>query len=281
MVRDGFGDKFFCEDNLDEGPAEIKEKSLEEQWAEAHEDHEVFKPGLQVRVAYECLLHKLRYGEVGLVLGHVGGEVCVRLEKISAPVVMPAKILLSNSGAPKFKPLQTFLRKPQSEKQDMLRVVGVSDPTVEQIEVLLPSQAKLTDAEVDYFGHCCRWSLGLDEVREVQLAPCQLVGLLLDGYLEVEGSMGYEDPEAQQKRLRVCRNMYEVSQLMLVPIRGLHPEHFTLLVISKGDEEGVRYYDSLNELHEDCLRLAHYVLRILDIKFEIKTQFNESRQSGL
>ena len=52
-------------------------------------------------------------------------------------------------------------------------------------------------------------------------------------------------------------------------------------MISKGDEEGVRYYDSLNELHEDCLRLAHYVLRILDIKFEIKTQFNESRQSGL
>ena len=119
-----------------------------------------------------------------------------------------------------------------SLKVDMLRVLGISDPTTEQIEVLLLAKKRLSNAELDYFSVCCRWSLGLDEIRPFQYASCQLVELLLEGHLEVAGSMGLEDPEAQVKRVRVFKHMLEVSKLMLIPIRGMNPERVSLLARS-------------------------------------------------
>ena len=94
---------------------------------------------MEVRVAYEHVMHKLRYGQLGKVIGHKGGQVAVLLDKSFVPQVLPCEILVSTAGSPKFQALQTFLRKPMSLKVDMLRVLGVSDPTTEQIEVLLPA----------------------------------------------------------------------------------------------------------------------------------------------
>ena len=176
-----------------------KEKTLAEVWAEKHQDHEIFQKGASVRVAYEYVLHKLRYGHKGKVIGYADGEVCVNLEKSLVPVVMPAEILVRHHQTSKFHPLKTFIRTGHKVKEDMLRVIGISDPTIDGIEVLQPKQNRLSDKELDYFGHCCRWALGLDEVRQVQFAPCALVELLLDGVEEVEGSQGAEDPEAHKK----------------------------------------------------------------------------------
>ena len=111
---------------------------MAEEWAEAHEDHDVFNQGVEVRVAFEHMLHKLRYGQIGNVIGHVQGEVCVQLKNMGALVVMLGKILVSNAHAPKYQALKTFLRTPHKVKEDMLRVIGVSDPTIEQVEVLAP-----------------------------------------------------------------------------------------------------------------------------------------------
>ena len=159
-----------------------------------------FQKGAPVRVAYEHVLHKLRYGQKGEVVGYADGEVCVSLEKSLVPIVMPAEILVSDEKKAKFQALKTFLRTPHKTKEEMLRVLGVSDPTIENIEVLHPSEARLSDKQLDYFGHCCQWALGLDDVRDVQFAPCSFVELLLDGVEEVEGSQGAEDREAHEKK---------------------------------------------------------------------------------
>ena len=107
----GSGKKFFVQDEpVEDGCAEVKPKSFRQEWAEKHEDHPVFKKGLQVRVAYERLLHKLRYNQIGEVIGHKAGEVCVQLQESLTPTVIPAEILVSNSEAPNFKKLTTFLR---------------------------------------------------------------------------------------------------------------------------------------------------------------------------
>ena len=236
-----------------------------------------------MRVAYEHVLHKLRYGQKGEVVGYADGEVCVSLEKALVPIVMPAEILVSNAKTPKFQALKTFLRTSHKVKEDMLRVLGVSDPTAENIEVLHPNEKRLSDKELDYFGHCCQWALGLDEVRDVQFAPCSFVELLLDGVEEVEGSQGAEDCEAHEKRLRVIKWMAEKGQILLIPIRSRkQPEHFTLLAIRKDDERNkVRYFDSMHKMHEGCLLRARLVLALLDIDAEIKRQFNEFRQKGV
>ena len=74
---------FLSEDSEDE-EAE-KEKTLTEKWQEEHEEHEILWPGVEVRVAYEDLMHKLRYGGIGKVIGHKGGQVAVLLEKSFVP----------------------------------------------------------------------------------------------------------------------------------------------------------------------------------------------------
>ena len=270
---------FLQDDSDEDAVAEVKKKSVESHWAEQHEDHPICKKGAEVRVARENLMHQLRYSQIGKVIGHVDGEVCVRLDQVMAPVVMPAEILVSNKGAPEFKPLKTLLRTSHQVKKDLLKVIGVFDPTVEQVEVLTTQEKRLSDAELDTFLHCCRWALDLDEEKDLQIAPSKLVGLLLDGHLGIEGSQGAEDPEAHQKRLRVFRYMHKVSKVMLIPIRGEGPpQHFTLLVLRKGEEQCLRYYDSLIRLHEDCLSNAHHVLDILGIKAGITHQYNQSRQ---
>ena len=258
-----------------------KEKPLTEQWQSEHEEHAIFQPGVQVRVAYEHLMHKLRYGQVGKVIAHRQGEVLVMLDKSFAPLVLPAEILLSTAASPKYQQLQTFLRKSNTVKIEMLRVLGISNPAEDCIEVLLPNEERLSHVEVDYFGACCRWSLGLDENQQFQYASVWLLELLLQGYLGIQGSMGAESPEAHLKRMRVLKHMFQVSQLLLVPIRGVEPEHFTLLAVSKSDKIEVRYYDSLNQKHQDCLRKAGFVLKILGIQCEAISQFNESRQKGV
>ena len=212
---------------------------MKEQWSEQHQDHPVFQKGVEVRVAYEDLMHKLRYGQTGKVIGHVDGEVCVQLKGVEAPAVMPAEILVSNAGAPKFKPLRTFLRTTNEVKQSMLRLLGVTKPTEDNIEVLEVHMKTLSDFQLDTFIHCCRWALDLDEVKEIQIAPSKLVGLLLQGHLGF--GQGAEDAEAQKRRMRVFKYMHKVSKMMLIPIRGSGPpEHVTLLVLRKGEEPCVR-----------------------------------------
>ena len=75
---------------------------------------------------------------------------------------------------------------------------------------------------------------GLFSMLRVSWLSCRI-----EGHREVAGSMGLEDPEAQVKRVRVFKHMFEVSKLMLIPIRGLSPEHFSLLALSKSDKTEV------------------------------------------
>ena len=274
------------QDAPEEGVAEPGHKSMIEAWAEEHEDHEVFKPGVRIRVGYESLLHKLRYGLVGRVVGHRGGEVCCSLEGMLAPVVLSESLLVNIEGQPKPKPLKTFLRECQETKKNLLRVIGIQNPCEDGIEVTTLQQQDLSDVEVDYFCHVSRWSLGLNEVRQVQLAPVTLTSMLLEGHLQKAqsaGAIGMADPEAHVRRLRVFRHMFEVSELMVMPVRGLNPEHFTLLAVSKKQDEEVRvrYYDSLLRTHENCLENARSLLSILQVKPQIQDAFNQSFQTEL
>ena len=117
---------FSAQDSDSEQKVEVSaDQSLAEVWSEKHQDHAFFQKGAPVRVAYEHLLHKLRYGQKGEVVGYADGEVCVRLEKLLAPVVMPAEILVSDEKTPKFQALKTFLRTSNKVNEDMLRVLGV------------------------------------------------------------------------------------------------------------------------------------------------------------
>ena len=108
-----------------------------------------------MRVAYEHLMHKLRHGQQGEVIGYADGEVCVKLQQALVPIVMPAQILVSYTKPARFQPLKTFLRTPHKAKEDVLRVLGVSDPSAELIEIFVPKQHRLSDKELNYFGHCC------------------------------------------------------------------------------------------------------------------------------
>ena len=67
------------------------------------------------------------------------------------------------------------------------------------MEVQLQSKDPWTALVLLYFPavslQASMGALGLDEVRQVQFAPCSFVELLLDGVEEVEGSQGAEDPE--------------------------------------------------------------------------------------
>ena len=88
LAPDSGGICFVQDDPVEEGIAEVKPKSLRQEWAEQRQDHAVFKKGAQVRVACENLMHKLRYSQIGKVFGHVDGEVCVQLQASLALVVM-------------------------------------------------------------------------------------------------------------------------------------------------------------------------------------------------
>ena len=84
--------------------------------------------------------------------------------------------------------------------------------------------------------------------------------LLLEGLLKETGSLGAEDLAAHSKRIRVLKHMHKVSQVLLLIIRGRQPDNSTFLVVSQDQDWPVRYYDSLHELHVDCLRKAHILL---------------------
>ena len=71
-----------------------------ELWASRHEPHPVFEPGVNVRVAFEDLAHKLRYGQTGQVIGHSKGEVLVQLEHPFVPYVVDAKLWLAQQSLP-------------------------------------------------------------------------------------------------------------------------------------------------------------------------------------
>ena len=176
-----------------------------ELWASRHEPHPVCEPGVKVRVAFEDLAHKLRYGQTGQVIGHSKGEVLVQFEQPFVPFVVDAKLLVSTAGSPKYTPLRTFKNTAISLKRDMLRVLGISDPTEYKVEVYQVKRSMISDHELDIFGCCCRWALGLDEVRELQYADCALITLLLEGFLEIPGSFGMQVPEDHEKRMRVFK----------------------------------------------------------------------------
>ena len=100
---------FSAQDTDPEQNVEVFEKkTLAEVWGEKHQDHAFFQKGAPVRVAYEHVLHKLRYGQKGEVVGYADGEVCVSLEKALVPIVMPAEILVSDEKKAKFQALKTF-----------------------------------------------------------------------------------------------------------------------------------------------------------------------------
>ena len=252
-----------------------------ERWASQHEPHPIFQPGVKVRVAFEDLAHKLRYGKTGQVVGHSKGEVLVQLEQPFVPFVFDAKLLLSTAESPNYTPLKTFKNTTISLKRDMLRVLGISDPTAYKIEVYQTKREMISDAELDILGCCCRWALGFDEVRQLQYVDCQLTTLLVEGFLEIPNSQGMQVPEDHLKRMRAFQWMHEVSELLIIPIFSKSsPLHFSVLVIDKKNEPTVRYYESLVKMHEGCLVAARALLAILGIDAEIEQSFNVSRQQG-
>ena len=111
-----------------------------------------------------------------------------------------------------------------------------------------------------------------EDNAKVQYCPLSLSGALL------QGDQGLQDFVSKHHvRLQALKDTREVFEILLAPLLGVGPEHFTLLVV-QGEE--VRYYDSLQNQREACKDNVEAILRMMDLEQSLLERFNESRQSG-
>ena len=114
----------------------VRKLTLKEEWLAKREDHPDFKPNTRVRVVVETLIHKTRFGKEGRIVVVSDGSALIELQEIrvSAPVIIPIKLLCSVEQFVKATPLKTMLRVSIEAKQMILMEIGVSDPLAEQVD---------------------------------------------------------------------------------------------------------------------------------------------------
>lgn len=247
-----------------------------------------FKVGDRVRVAFEDVVHKLKFGSSGTVKSVVDEDhLAVDLDSGIAPVVLQADLLQDIGGKGKARQLRNLVRVPAKTKRLLLMAAGHEHPEETTLSQLRAQDKELLDEHVDLYGAIVRWTLDLLDEVEVQVVPLQLSRLVLEGHLkEPQGpyTLKPDLPEVHEKRLRCVRSMFKASKLMLVPLFGMNPGHFTLLAIEKkceGEEVAVRYYETLHKPHASCRRNAEAILEILGIDASNLKRTNMARQSGV
>ncbi len=83
-----------------------------------------------------------------------------------------------------------------------------------------------------------------------------------------------------ERHLRGVKKTLGLNDKLIIPVFGSSPQHYTLLVLDKsGSELEIRYYDSLNKMHKECLSNAKKFTQLLGLEKAFpKRRRNESRQ---
>lgn len=238
------------------------------------------------RVSHEDHVHKLKYGASGSVFKvidehHIEGK----LEAGLAVITLPTFLLEKTAGLRKAEPLKNLTRITMSEKRSLLMEIGIDGRSEATVEALKVKDKEAADQHVDLYAAIVRWSFGLLESSKVQYVELILSRLVLEDDLQSPQGpyiLQPKDEVVAQKRLRILRKMLSLSEVMVMPVYGQGPRHFTLLVLRKreGGAVEVSYYDSLHVLHGDCLRNAKALCELLAVSAEV-LRINTARQTGV
>ena len=217
--------------------------------------------GDRFRVSHEDYVHKLKYGASGCVIkmideNHIEGK----LESGLAVVKLPTFLLESVKGLKKAEPLKNLARIAMSEKRSLLMEIGIERPIDASVEALKAKDKEAADQHVDLCAAIVRWSLGLLESSKVQYVELTLSRLVLEDHLQTPQGPYILQPKDEvlaEKRLRILRKMLCLSEVLVMPVYGQGPRHFTLLVLKKTERAAVEvsYYDTLHIVHGECLRM--------------------------
>lgn len=240
--------------------------------------------GDRFRVSHEDYVHKLKYGASGCVIkvideNHIEGK----LESGLAVVKLPTFLLESVKGLKKAEPLKNLTRIAMSEKRSLLMEIGIERPSDASVEALKAKDKEAADQHVDLYAAIVRWSLGLLESSKVQYVELTLSRLVLEDHLQTSQGPYILEPKddvVAEKRLRILRKMLCLSEVLVMPVYGQGPRHFTLLVLKKteGAAVEVSYYDTLHVVHGECLRNAKALCELLDVSAEV-IRINTARQT--
>jgi len=251
----------------------------------AAEDKLKLEAGDKVRVAFEDLLHKLRYGDSGTVLD-VSSEnlAVVNLVASIAPVTIPLALLDKEPTGGWLKKIATkgLVRMPMTAKIGLLLEIGIDNPLEEVIEVSKPN-ALMTDQAINVFCAVLRHNLGL-----LADTKCAYVMPLLSRFI-IEDMTGkplasdysVASAELKAKRLRCFRNLWAEANVVLIPVFSCEaPRHWTLLALRKqsSTKAEVWYYDTLPSGHGGCKRNAALLLKALEVKETLPARCNVCRQ---
>ena len=234
---------------------EEKDKS-----AEAKVKVNVLQAGQKVRVTEEDLVHKMRYGETGVVEKVIGEKVKVLFSMPLVPVTMPLRLLtpLPSKEWAKNDGLVGLVRKSKVTKIDCLVDSGLTDPLDAQVSEF--DDEMTTDQSVSLWAAIVRENLGLLYDRELFVLPVMLHQVVTGGESLgiVQGKMEVEVcDDIKAKRLRYIKYHYENAKMTLVPVFANN--HWTLLSVMKMDGGGVKveYFDTLHHQNSACLKKAH------------------------
>ena len=150
--------------------------------------------------------------------------------------------------------------------------------TAQQLDVLL-RQMKLSINESDV-KKSPEEKLRLR--KRVALLEASLLELLIfyevdADEVELRSGLRRQDLEGSHaKRLKLLRQTWEAVEVVICPIS--YDGHFTLMSVSKGAAQPVRYFETLTAPRESCVRAARVLLTLLELPEAPIVRYNVSRQ---
>ena len=241
--------------------------------------------GDKCRLGVEDVMHKLRYGQ-HCVVKSLQEDTCNALfDKMFPEVEAPIKLLvrLPEAGSKEAKPLSGLVRLSFTVKQAILLDIGVEDPLTTEVTVHKAMGELAADQYIDVFAAVLRQNLGVLEDLKIAYVQPSLTRLLIEDKTGKALGADYEPASlaVQSKRARWFQSAHKRAHLLLIPVFSNEaPPHWTLLVVLKGSE--VRYYDSLNVIHEGCSRNAKVLVELLGLEGnDGLRRCNVSRQAGV
>ena len=252
-----------------------------------------FAKGAKVRMVEEDVNNKRFLGEIATVEQVLkSGVAMVKFHKVEigglAARSMPVEAFELESFGKPVPELRTLVRTARWIKRSLLRRGGVQDPEVE-----LLSQVKVGDQasedHIDLFVACVEWSFGLEEQTRVKTVPVSFASRLLSDAAGEKYNHVEDVPSVEiiDKRVAMFRRWFENSDVLLIPVYAKplskSCQHYTLLVIdTSGSHVTVDYFESLKQMHGQCLSNAKVFLQLLDLEPAlIKGRRNVAIQSGV
>ena len=243
-----------------------------------------FEVGQRVRLTVEDLLHKMKFGDDGVVKGVDGSQLQALFERALAATPVPMRLLTAHpeKGFLKAKELSGLQRVSWEAKIGMLREMGFGEPRQDEITPLAVSEL-LSEQSIDLWATVVRHSLGLLNNERLSYIPPLLSKMILGGSDAVSALAAESIGEVKEKRLRCLDFLYQRGEVVLVPIvSDSGAGHWTLLSITKTDEKPlIEYFDSLTYEDKDCRTRAMRILTLLGLETTGLSRVNMSRQTGV